>query len=329
MSHISILLITSAIASTILSLSSLDNLAYAHTFSQNESANYLSLIERIRAEAQLVEVDLETGNLTLAQAHANNAANLIDNNTLDEIRERNNRVANTLENSLEQLRNQGLIVEPSSSSFQIASLQLKPQLKRSINQTISSLNNTLGEAATVRIDSDQRNNSTTWAMTFADIINATLKNYGLAVGVPFDLNNASNMAMMMQEGSNSSNNTNSMSMNMMNMSTSSMMQNNNIITTSDDKQPTIKIKNETAYQSAQFLANRTLLEIFNNNLKKPLANANTSTIQQQQQLINELQNSTINLKDSINNKASPNDIMMIVHTEIHPVLIQIFGLKTH
>src|SRR5690349_3869608 len=107
MSYISILLITSAIASTILSLSSPDNLAYAHTFSQNESANYLSLIERIRAESQLVEVNLEAGNLTLAQAHANNAANLVDNNTLDEIRERNNRVANTLENSLEQLRNQG------------------------------------------------------------------------------------------------------------------------------------------------------------------------------------------------------------------------------
>ena len=71
--------------------------AHAHTFSTSESAQFLSLVEQIRAEMGLVTLNLENNNATLASEHAERAANILSNSTLDEVRERNNRVADTLE----------------------------------------------------------------------------------------------------------------------------------------------------------------------------------------------------------------------------------------
>src|SRR5918995_7277332 len=65
------------------------HLVYAHTFSTSESAEFLSLTDQIRAETALVTINLENNNTTLAQAHAEKASSLLDNDTLSEVRERN------------------------------------------------------------------------------------------------------------------------------------------------------------------------------------------------------------------------------------------------
>jgi hypothetical protein len=52
---------------------------------------------------------------------------------------------------------------------------ISPQTIQDVNQLVSSLNDTLGEATTVRIDPDQRYNSTTWALVFAEILCLTWK----------------------------------------------------------------------------------------------------------------------------------------------------------
>jgi nicotinate-nucleotide pyrophosphorylase len=82
------------------------HLVYAHTFSTSESAEFLSLVDQIRVETGLVTMNLENNNnATLAQAHAEKASSLLlDNNTLGELRERNNRIADSLEIGLEQLK---------------------------------------------------------------------------------------------------------------------------------------------------------------------------------------------------------------------------------
>ncbi|HEX2472446.1 MAG TPA: hypothetical protein VHJ59_06820, partial [Nitrososphaera sp.] len=56
-----------------------NNLAYAHNFSPSESAEFLSLVEQIRAETALVTMNLQGNNVTLAQAHAQKVATLPDN----------------------------------------------------------------------------------------------------------------------------------------------------------------------------------------------------------------------------------------------------------
>ncbi|MEW6605188.1 MAG: hypothetical protein AB1351_10955 [Thermoproteota archaeon] len=63
---------------------------------------FLSLVEQIRAEAALVVANLQNNNATLAETHAIKAASLVDTAT-DEIRERNERIANTLTATLAQL----------------------------------------------------------------------------------------------------------------------------------------------------------------------------------------------------------------------------------
>ena len=77
--------------------------------------------------------------------------------------------------------------------------------------------------------------------------------------------------------------------------------------------------NMTDYQSVQTLAAKAL-EIFSVELK-PMAPNNSSAF------ITNLENGLTQLNASIKNKASPMDIMMIVHTQIHPNLLEAYNLR--
>jgi hypothetical protein len=287
----------------------LSQLVYAHTFSTSESAEFLSLTDQIRAETALVTINLENNNATLAQAHAEKASSLLDNNTLSEIRERNNRIANSLETGLEQL------VGNVTSSLTSASPEQMPQDRiQSINQTVMSLNDIMAEAVTARVESEQQNNATTWAMVLADLVNVVLSDYGNATGSSFDLTDISNMAEANATSSTS------------NMTTTTIV-------------------DTAAYQSAQYLVNNTILQLFNDTLK-PLTvssngtssdNNNATTMTQGGQDtspaagnmtsdIDQLEANLLQLKDDINGKATPHEIMMTVHLNIHPLLMQSYGL---
>ena len=74
------------------------------------------------------------------------------------------------------------------------------------------------------------------------------------------------------------------------------------------------------YQSAQGLAAKSM-EIFDNYLKRMMSNYETSDYR------NNLESGLIQLNSSIKDKASPMDIMMIVHSQIHPNLIGAFDIK--
>lgn len=296
-------------------------LAYAHTFSTTESAQFLSLVNQIRAETGLIAMNLENNNATLAQAHAVKASSLLDNSTIREIRERNSRIAATLDDGLNNL-------EKNVTSLASGSQGQTPQNEiQSLNQAVMSLNDTLGEAITSRVEREEQDNATTWAMALADLTNTVLSNYGNATGSAFDLTNMSNMA---ETSSNTTNNNNNpMTAN----STSSM---SNMTTT---------IVNTAAYQSAQYLANKSTLQLFNDMLKPLTLSSNntmvnTATASTSQEAasnltadnnnitssLNDLETHLVQLRDEINNKASPNEVMMIAHTKIHPLLMQIYGL---
>ena len=287
----------------------LSHLVYAHTFSTSESAEFLSLTDQIRAETALVTINLENNNATLAQAHAEKASSLLDNNTLSEVRERNNRIANSLETGLEQLV--GNVTSPLTS----ASPEQMPQDRiQSINQTVMSLNDIMAEAVTARVESEQQNNATTWAMVLADLANVVLGDYGNATGSSFDLTDISNIAQANATSSTS------------NMTTTTIV-------------------DTAAYQSAQYLVNNTILQLFNDTLK-PLTmssngtssdNNNATTMTQGGQDtspaagnmttdIDQLEANLLQLKDDINGKATPNEVMMTAQLNIHPLLMQSYGL---
>lgn len=321
------------------------NLAYAHTFSTSESAEFLSLVHQIRAETALVTLNLQSNNVTLAQAHAQKAATLPDNLTITEIRERNNRIADSLVAGLEQLEQN------------VTSLAAEPQEPISqdrieiINQSVASLNDVLAEGVTVRVESDQQNNATMWASVLADLVNVVLSDYGNATGASFDLTEMANLAgmggMEMDQGNN-------MTMMMttdetMQMSGNSSVDNTTTIGTnfnSSTSNTTTTIVDEAAYQSAQYLANNTLLQLFSDTLK-PLtistnetadgSDTNTTAITQEGQEtsspannvtsnIDELEAGLMQLRDAINDKANPYEVMIAAHVKVHPLLMQIYGL---
>jgi hypothetical protein len=322
--------------------------AYAHTFSTSESADFLSLVEQIRAEMALVSMNLENNNVTLAQTHAEKASSLLNNSTLDEIREVNTRIADSLEIGLEQL--EGNVTSLTSTPQG----QVPQDRIQSVNETSMTLDDLLAEAISVRIESEQQNNATTWAMVLADLVNTVLSDYGNATG-SFDLTNMSNMAAMegMEMGHADNNNT-TMMMGGEQMQMSANSTNDNIAmeansTASSISNMTTNIVDQATYQSAQYISNNTILQLFTERLRPLTLGANetssesgnaattdnvTVMTQQEQQTftgnltsnIDELESRLILLRDNIENKASPTEVMTTAHLQIHPLLMQMFGL---
>jgi len=321
------------------------NLAYAHTFSTSESAEFLSLVDQIRAETALVTLNLQSNNVTLAQAHAQKAATLPDNLTITEIRERNNRIADSLVAGLEQLDQNVTSLAPESQE------PIPQDRIQNINQSVASLNDVLAEAITVRVESDQLDNATMWASVLADLVNVVLSDYGNATGASFDLTEMSNLAGM---GGMEMDQSNNMTMMMttdesMQMSDNSSGDNRTTMGTnfnSSTSNMTTTIVDEAAYQSAQYLANNTLLQLFSDTLK-PLtistnetadgSDTNTTAITQEGQEtsspannvtsnIDELEADLMQLRDAINDKANPYEVMIAAHVKVHPLLMQIYGL---
>lgn len=328
------------------------HLVYAHTFSTNESAEFFSLTDQIRAETGLVTMNLENNNATLAQAHAEKASGLLDNNTLGEIRERNNRIAHSLETGLKHL--QGNVTSLLASSSQGPIPQDRTQ---NVSLTVMSLNNTLAEAVNIRVEREQQKNATTWALALADLVNVVLSDYGNATGASFDLTNMSNMAGMgggMQLNDTTSNMTMMTSDELVQMSSNSrdantMTMGTNAATSSMSNNMTANIVDEAAYQSAQYLANNTILQLFNDTLKPLTMSSNETSADNKTNAItttqvgqrgsssttpggimpsniDKLEAGLLLLKDDINGKATPNDVMMTAHVTIHPLLMQIYGL---
>ena len=82
------------------------------------------------------------------------------------------------------------------------------------------------------------------------------------------------------------------------------------------------LSNISDYQSAQELATKAF-EIFDTKLKHttPSDNKNVTAF------VTNLENGLTHLNDSIAKKDSPLDVMMIVHTQIHPNLLEAFDLQ--
>src|SRR6478672_306098 len=151
------------------------NRAFAHTFSGDESATFLALLEMIKTEAHLAQQNLGT-NVTLAHEHAEATTEHLDANQTKEISERNTRVSNELNDSLTALKNAFNSTSPPTAS--------------NIKDKVSNVDAILGEVLSVRIDKNQLNNVTVKASTINDLVGETLEHYGEAVGHE-DTNNSS------------------------------------------------------------------------------------------------------------------------------------------
>jgi hypothetical protein len=314
---------------------------YGHQFTPNETANFVGIIGQMQAELELVPSNLVNNNVTLAQNHANKAASLLTPRILVEIAEDNPRLAGDLRSAMIQLQSIS-----SSSESQV----------KSVSQLVIDLNKRLGEDANVRMaqvqptssnflegvtkylgnifggsDTEGKDQNTKLeALALANVIDGVLLNYGNAYRVGFDMTNMSNMAMIGNNSGPSSmvmnnpvigNNSGTSIMNMQSMNTSS-----NAMTMPDHVSEInngYSLVNVSDYQSAQALATKAS-EIFNTKLKHVTMSGNNNNVTA---FVTSLENGLTQLNDSIAKKASPLDVMKIVHTQIHPNLLEAFNLQ--
>jgi hypothetical protein len=300
----------------------------AHTFSENENALFLTMINKIKAETQLVARDA-TNNTQQAQVHAKAALGILTQNDplvnttwTSQISELNPRVTADLVKSINDLSTvapQGS--NPSSSNS--SSILLK----------VANIDSLLDEAATVRISSNLLNNSRTQALVLANLGNEIYNNYGKALGISestvASMGGMKITGMNVNTAANSSGSTGMSSMNIgsnkssMNMGTGSsgaMSAMNSMNGQAAMNQNNPSIKNMTAYQTAQSLAS-IAQQVFVKNFK-PIApfNATSSTINVGKYIDQ--------LKSDINNKASFATVMETVHVKLHPTLINTYKITT-
>jgi hypothetical protein len=150
-------------------------------------------------------------------------------------------------------------------------------------------------------------NSTVQALILANVVDEILRNYGHALEVDYDLTNMSNMVM-----SNISHSALMMGDSMKNSSMIKEKSGNNMTNNI--------IVNLAEYQTAQALSDKAQ-RIFDEELNSVAATSfNVTTF------IN-LENGLTNLRHAVNNNAAPMNVMMIVHTQIHPNLQKAYNLQ--
>lgn len=318
---------------------------YGHLFTQDETAIFMAVVDQVQIELELVLANLENNNVSLAQNHAYKSVPLTSK-VISEIAEDNQRLAADLVRALNDLQN----ISTSSKSNQ-----------QDVSQLVTDLDKRLEEAKSIRIAQVQpssnfldrateflgqifggsndevssaqfENSRTTEALALAELIDAVLINYGKAYSVGFDMTNMSNMVMIGSNDSASSmmmnnlvtgNNADTPTMNMnmnMNMNTHSMNTSDASVTKHQrEMNAPYPLANITDYQTAQALATKAL-QFFNSDLANEESDYNIV-------FMTKLENGLTRLIDSIANKASPLNVMMIAHSEIHPNLFAAFNLE--
>jgi hypothetical protein len=197
---------------------------------------------------------------------------------------------------------------PSNVSIAIEHAENTAELLKKVYQFSEDI---VDDSDFIREYNEQLNNtnSTVQALTFANVIDEILRNYGNALEVNYDLTNMSNLVM--------SNVSHSATMMM-----DDNMKNSSIIREKSGNNTTHNIiVNLAAYQTAQALSDKSQ-RIFNKDLKPiTAATSNVTTF------IVKLENGLTQLRDAVNNNAAPMDVMMIVHTQIHPNLQKAYNLQ--
>ena len=197
---------------------------------------------------------------------------------------------------------------PSNVSIAIEHAENTAELLKKVYQFSEDI---VDDSDFIREYNEQLNNtnSTVQALILANVVDEILRNYGNALEVNYDLTNMSNLVM--------SNVSHSATMMM-----DDNMKNSSIIREKSGNNTTHNIiVNLADYQTAQALSDKSQ-RIFNKDLKPiTAATSNVTTF------IVKLENGLTQLRDAVNNNAAPMDVMMIVHTQIHPNLQKAYNLQ--
>jgi hypothetical protein len=309
---------------------------FGHTFSQNENSLFLTRMNQIHSQLQLVQNLLSTNTTStgddakLAQTHTMQALSFlkekdpVNNFTwTQEIAERNQRIATDLVRGLSDLN--VLVNQRASSGAKIKGTLANES--STIQDNIFRFNGLVDEAVSARVAKDIVNNSTNQALVLANMGNEVFYSYGQALGYPYAklVNMVATMNMSAMGGGGKGMSMQNMNQNM-NMQGRNMMQNMNNMNANSSKMPTlsnmVNIQNQSQYQNAQAYVKQAQ-EIVSKYLTSPNSTSKNIT----QNASSQINKVLSQLKLTIDNKGSFDTVMNLVHMQLHPTLISDYGLK--
>ncbi|MGA9844685.1 MAG: hypothetical protein WBQ25_20480 [Nitrososphaeraceae archaeon] len=299
---------------------------YGHTFSQNENSLFLTRMDQMHSQLQLVQNLLSTNttstdngmnNTKFAQTHMMEAIALlsekdpVSNFTWNqEIAERNQRVANDLVRGLNDLT---VFINQKASSKSNSKIGLANE-SSSVQDKINNLGGLLDEAISARVAKDIVNNSTNQALVLANIGNEIFYSYGQALGYPYA--KLANVIATMNISAVSSSNMNMQGKNRMQSMNNMNNMNHNSNKNMQAMDTKVNMINESDYQNAQAYVKQAQ-EIASKYVKSPVpTNINTTSDIQSQ-----LNKILSQLETTINSKGSFSTVMNLIHLQLHPKLI--------
>jgi hypothetical protein len=266
--------------------------AFAHEFTGDESASFLALVESLKVELDLVQSNLAS-NITLSKEHAEHAHEHLDEDIIEEISERNERLGRNLPAALEDLHD-----------------SVGNSTAQQVQTKVQNINDLLGETVSVRISSEQMGNSTVWALVLAYMADGVLEHYSAAYGNATDEgqghghNDGESGDMNMTETSSTEE------------SMTDGMEMEEGMTMSEGNGTIVSMVH---YQSAQGMVVK-MQELFSDQVKE-LAPANST------EAVAEFEGSLVHLKQAIDDRESFAHVEVLVHSEVHPSLQSAFNLQ--
>jgi hypothetical protein len=313
--------------------------ASAHSFTPNDYASFIASVDQFQTELNLVQPNVEDNNFQLVQEHIEKAGRLFYRNLISEFEEQDQKNANNITVALETLQRLSLnasmkehqkinqiVSDINTKSDEIINWSLEQRVQQQEGGVETRLfNMVMGFITNLFGGGDVKNEGDTeiQPLRLAELVDFVLIDYGDAFNVNYDMTDMSNMVEM--SGNQSSAITHNMS-----VSDNIPMHMENASATATATATAMDIRNHTsknhttidlgAYQSAQELSAKAL-EIFNSELK-PLSTDEGSKI-----FVTNLESGIIKFNNLIRDEASPMDLMMIVHTQIHPNLLKAFDIE--
>lgn len=147
---------------------------YGHTFSPNESAEFLVFLDEFDTELLLTSTNLD--NIAIAKEHIMKASSIYSQDIQKEISEKNKRVANEILSTLKKV----LVINSTSNISEI-------------NNTLNTFKDILLEAETSRLDPNAKQNTTIQALHFAGLLDLIEKNYK-QVSIPANISESNSQS---------------------------------------------------------------------------------------------------------------------------------------
>jgi hypothetical protein len=282
------------------------NQIFGHNFAGDQSASFLALMDQMQTEMSLINTNLVDNNQPLAKDHLNKITELYTKYIKKEIAERNKRIANDI-----------------SSVINETSIAIEKN-NQDTSSLVKNFNDIIGEAVSVRIESDALTNATVHALHFANLINSIDLSYADALGTKpvnissMNISDNNSRSHDNHNNSNISNKNNTMSGMNIDYGDSSMASMNKDTDKNSNATKNGTIANIASYQTAKELTNNAI-NLFNSTIKPNIPSNATENA-------NAIESGLQQLKIMIETKAPYDKVMGIIHGIIQTNTLEIFNL---